>query len=215
MGNKASIATPRFVGIAPQLSYLKTGDVVFFGNQVGELGGSAIVWEHAGVVVRLPQLFAEHCETMLLEYADEYRERLDDFSCMHRATAGVRLVNLEARVRSASHAVIDVMHSTTAVGKSEVDVMAVLSELLPRAGDELGRTSAAQFAAMPYAASPPAATEMSPEILLAKFMSALQISEGQSLKNFTPQNLYRKINDVTCLQFHFDAPFRLKDARVF
>jgi hypothetical protein len=208
MGNRISAEPPRYVG-TPRFDLFKTGDLVFFGNAQKDSPGAPIVWEHVGIVFRFPTLYEEQCETLLLEYADEYHEKLDDYSCMHRPTDGVRLVNLETRVKSASHQVIDIVHCDAELSKTEVEIFSAMTELLKRPGDELGRTDIVSGQTNLRDVS----RGMSMPEMLARVMTSLELADSLPLKKFSATNLYRNINDISRLDFHYHPPLRVKNAR--
>lgn len=209
MGNKNSTDSVRYVNQTPRFDLFKTGDLVFFGNKENERPNASVVWEHVGVVFRFPTLYEEQCDTLLLEYADHFNEKLDDYSCMHRPAGGVRLVNLETRVKSAAHQVIEVVHCETEAPKSEVEIFSIMTELLERPGDELGRTDIVTGHVSPNHPK----EDMSMPEMLAKIMTSLELTDTLPLKNFTPPNLYRKLNDISRVEFHYH-PIRVKDVRV-
>lgn len=213
MGNKLGTPASSYVGLSLRFDLLKSGDLVFFGNAQKDRAKTPI-WEHVGVVFRFPTLYAEHAETLLLEYSDGYMQTLDDYSCMHRAVAGVRLVNFETRVKSASHQVIDVLHCNDALALSEIDTFAVVADLLKRPGDDLGQLDLGQLDLGLHQALPQRDEAMTMEFMLAKVMTSLQLCDSLPVKRFTAPNLYRKINDIARVNYHYQAPLRLKDARV-
>jgi len=83
------------------VSELRPNDLVFFSGKAS----SALenTWIHIGMVVYLPNLYPQAGQ-MLLEYASEYTDNLENCLLQKSSESGLRLVDLNQRIQSSDAA---------------------------------------------------------------------------------------------------------------
>lgn len=184
------------------LSLLKTGDLIMFadnntlGNRVTRIFTQS-KWTHVGVVVHSPGLYPNH-GPLLLESIRSHNDHLQDISTSTIVNSGVRLVDLDSRIRTSKSDDIAFCRLEGATQWDaeckEIDAQKVIAELSMRPFEQ----SIAQlvFSAIdytPFTHNKPDLSSVFCSELVAHALQRLEVlQKNESPSEFTPADFVSK-----------------------
>lgn len=208
------------------LSLLKTGDVILFadnksiGNKLTRLFTHS-EWTHVGLVVNSPGLYENH-GPMLFESNREYPDQLKDISTTTIIKGGVRLVDLDSRIRT-SHSdeiafcQLDMGDNEWDNGQIEIEVQKVIAEMSMRPYEQ--KHLQLMFSAIdltPFTHNKPDLSSVFCSELVAHTLQQLKVlSKIESSNEFTPANFAsKKLSRYLESGFSYAEPQPLKTTTV-